>query len=137
MVFCLRSQRRAKSSDYRVSPSRTSLQREIKAGALPRDIPRGLNIGNEALEPRRQLGRTYQNSQIRAVGTLRIPTLPLTRHPLCGLQTRGEDSQRIFRNFSPRCRTTSLSLSLSFAANFSFSFITPIPVLSLSLLLVR
>lgn len=49
---------RAKSSDYRVSRSRTSLQREIKAWALlplppnpSRDIPRGLNIGNEALEP--------------------------------------------------------------------------------------
>ncbi|TGZ48001.1 hypothetical protein DBV15_05756 [Temnothorax longispinosus] len=49
---------RAKSSDYRVSRSRTSLQREIKARASPlslvhhppRDIPRGLNIGNEALE---------------------------------------------------------------------------------------
>lgn len=47
---------RAKSSDYRVSRSRTSLQREIKARASPpaapspRDISRGLNIGNEALD---------------------------------------------------------------------------------------
>lgn len=50
VVFRLRSERPAKSYDYRVSRSRTSLQREIKAGLPPQDIPRGLNIGNEALE---------------------------------------------------------------------------------------
>lgn len=61
---------------------------KLKPGPPPRDIPRRLNIGNEALEPRRQLG---------------VNLSELTNKDAPRISPRGFQTRRIRSEFFPAC----------------------------------
>lgn len=123
---------RAKSSDYRVSRSRTSLQREIKARASPpaapspRDISRGLNIGNEALDSSEAnlLELTNKDGR-RSPNTLDANSRRPWRIFQCSLFIACAWPMPLFRS------QKSLSLLLRFdLSHISFSLSLPLPFLS-------